>query len=168
MLLAALQLCIIKYLLTFSEASIKWSFLPAPVSAAHKAPQCGQSRWVQLGWHNAVFHPASPLPGSIYGAEGVAVVFVRGRLNNCSDTPVHLDNDLFVNFTEYTSRQVFACAIPENTFAKPCDCLFNAQACFIFCLIRSYRLTKWQSDRSRLDRLGCWFPPLWWLRGYFY
>lgn len=51
MLVVALHLFMIYSIssMMYTEASITLFILPAPLSAAHKAPQCGQSGWVQLG-----------------------------------------------------------------------------------------------------------------------
>lgn len=133
----------------YSKASITLFILPAPLSAADKAPQCGQSGRVQLGWHNGVFHPTSPLPGSVLswtrcGGVCVCARVEWGRVNNCCDTLVHLDKDLFFYFlTVYTPQPVFTCEPKERHSALRCC---NPQACFIlFCLTRSYCFTKWHT-----------------------
>ena len=107
------------------EASTGSSILPAPLLAAHKAPQCGQSRRVQLGWHNGVFHPTSPIPRIMYSAErGVVGCVECDWVNYWRDTLVHLDSDLSLFLIKYTHTHTH-----QHTHVKPLQCVCSPQSC---------------------------------------
>lgn len=118
------------------------SILPASLSPAHKAPQCGQSRRLQLRWHNGVFHPSSPLPGSTrrWARCGGGVWSMVGWVNN----PTHITGT-FGSFLDFffvclfllQSTHLCQCShvwllIPESTFVKASGALYPTHTLFLF------------------------------------
>lgn len=144
----------------YSEASITSLILPVPLSAADKAPQCGQSGRVQLGWHNGVFHPTSPLPGPVLSWTrcGVCGRIECGRVNNYCDTLVHLDNGLFFKkkkqqkmFLQYTHLSPACLHMWAHRAPLWHLTMLWSQSCFILFCLTGVTASKWHA----FMQIGC-------------
>lgn len=151
--------CIPCLYMRYSKACMTLFILLPPLSAAHKAPQCGQSGRVQLGWHNGVFHPTSPLPGSVLSwtrCGGVCVYLwsVVGWIIVVTHWYIWIMT-FFVTFTAHLRQPLNSQAPdPKEDLWDTLRRLCNPQARFtLFCLTRSYCHTKWHRFRQTgLDR----------------